>query len=224
MEAFVVWVVILAPLVILLTRLRINRDATGLSVGLRRWKLRKGTGRVVSYSSYTSTHGSGGYSVGDTIAPISVRTDLHEKIRLELPGGKPWDVELKNFHLAPDIGDVVTIWLGLRRGSERIFAALNHTAESSKVSLQEMFAMGTGGSLLQPLKFLLMIFFLLFCIIIGVLQSQNTIILWGIVPFAVMLLRSRGISGFAEKGTKPLWSAAAADAQALMRPAPPAAG
>jgi hypothetical protein len=222
--SFVVWVIILAPIVMLLARFRLSADATKLNAGFRRWRLGKHTGNVVSYSSYTSVHGSGGYSVGNTIAPISVGTDLHERIRLELPGGKQWDVELENFGLSPDIGDIVTIWLGARRGSERIFAALNHTSEAVKVSAQEIFAMGSGGKLSQSLKVLSMIFFLVFCVFVGILAGQVAIVLWGFVPFSVWLLRSRRISNFARMGTRPLWNAATPDAQALMRLSPPAAG
>ncbi len=221
--AFVVWAVILAPIVWFFARMGINRDATRLIASFRRWRLGRLTGRLVSYSSYTTVSGSGGYSVGDAVAPVSIRTHLHEKLRLELAGGKLRDFELVGFELTPTIGDVITLWIASRYSSESIFAALNHTTESMALNMQELFAMGTGGRMLQSLKGIAAAIFMAFCVIVGIVLQQIAIIMWGWIPWAIWLWRTRYISGFAKRGAKPLWIASAADAQALMAASPAAA-
>lgn len=213
-EQLVVWAIILAPFIMLLARFRINRDATRLIAGFRRWKLDKITGRLTNYESHTSVHGSGGNAVN---TPVHISSDLHENLRLELSNGKSWDVELVNFNLSPKIEDVITIWLASRHRSDSIFAALNHKTEFEAVNAQEIFAMGTGGALLQSLKVTLMTLFLALCLIVGIFGNQAAIVLWGCVPFGVWLLRSRNISRFSETGTRPLWDATADDTQAFVR-------
>ena len=205
------------PLAILLSRLRIDRNATRFTAGLRRWNLTNITGHVISYRSHTETSGGGGYSSGNTTVPVHIKTDLYENLRLKLSNGKLWDTQLGNFDFSPQIGDVITVCLASRGGAQRIFAALNHTTESGKVNRQEIFAIGTGGSFAQILKVLAMTFFMFICLVIGMFVQLGVLVALGFIPFGIWLLRTLSIKRL---GIKALWDATAADAQVLMSPSP----
>src|SRR5215472_11741006 len=145
-------VVILLPLiwrVIAIRRpLKVATGGMSFESPYRRWKLTHVTGTVLASSTVPVTYGSGGIyggsASGNVTGTMRIYTDVHETMRLRTSDGTETDVEVVNYGVTAQAGDVVSVWNAHKGVRQFTVAALNHTTRSQMLNQQDIF------SILQP--------------------------------------------------------------------------
>ena len=192
-------------------------DATHFNGIYHRWRLSHATGEVVASSTHTRTYGGGNltgsvYS-GVVTGSSSVRTDLHDNIRLRLADGSQRDAEMINYNVAAQPGDVLSVWNAHHGSRGFTIAVLNHTTHSQNVNAQDVF------KILQPHQGLFLgwlVFSILPLAFLAVAGGGLPLLLFFVVGFLYYRGQKRVRGRFAKSGIRPIWQLSESEAGPLL--------
>jgi hypothetical protein len=195
--------------------LTVTPDATSF-VGRSRWKLTHVTGTVLASTAVARTHGSGGVygsaASGTVTGSARVTTDVHETLRLQTSPTTQTDVEVVNYSVTAQPGDLVSIWTARKGGERFTIAVLNHTTNVQTVNEGDIF------SILQPNQ-VIFVLYLCFTVLpvafLSVFGGVPAFVLWFALLGLYVLGWKRARGNYEESGIAPIWERSRAEASHL---------
>lgn len=201
--------------------LKANEDATRLAGWYRGWQLTHVTGRVLGANAHTVTSGSSSV-YGSTAGSGSVYgsgriiTNLHEALRLQRSDGTQTTVNLVNYNVTAQPGDVISVWGVQKRSKAHTIAVLNLsvTPETQAINRQDVFR------ILQPHQIFFVVWLVLAapCVILASVFASSALplVFWlsclALYTVGQYLARKR----FERKGIVPIWRRGRDEARLLV--------
>lgn len=213
--------VVLLPLiwrVIAIRRpLKVATGGASFESPFRRWKLTHVTGTLLASSTVPITYGSGGVygssASGNVTGTVRIYTDVHETMRLRTPGGTETNVEVVNYGVTAQAGDVVSVWNARKGARQFTIAALNHTTGAQMINQQDIY------NILQPRQtvFILYVIASMFPVLFfGVFGGAGLPILLWLVLLALYVVGQKRVQrNYSKSGMAEIWNISRAEAGQL---------
>lgn len=184
--------------------LQVSADGTSFCGRYRHWELSCITGRVLASNTITRT-------VGGVRSDHSyyVATSVHDTIRLQTVDGNQRDVQLFNYNVSAQSGDVITVWYANRGNKWVTVAVLNHTTRQQNLNDGDLF------TILEPRNIVPLILPIIVTSFFVVFGGFAFLPVWAVLLGLYLWGQKRIRRSFAETDISSLWELSGTDAERL---------
>jgi hypothetical protein len=190
--------------------LEVSADGASFCGRYRHWKLSHVTGRVLASKTVNTTYQGVRHDPNWATTSRYLSSSVHDTVRLQVAGGDQRDVQLLNYNVSVQSGDVITVWYANRGDKWATVAVLNYTTRQQNLNSADLFNIlePRGVVYLIP-SIILTSFYLVFggAIFFPVWAVLIGLYLWG---------QKRIRRSFAESDISALWELSNDEAKRLM--------
>jgi hypothetical protein len=184
--------------------LQVSADGTSFCGRYRHWKLSCVTGRVLGSNTTTRT-----VSGVRSDHSYYMATSVHDTIRLQTTDGSQRDVQLFNYNVSAQSGDVITVWYANRGNKWVTVAVLNHTTRQQSLNDVDLF------TILDPRNVVALIVPIILTSFYVVFGGFIFLPVWAVLLGLYLWGQKRIRRSFAQTDISSPWDLSGADAQRL---------